>query len=168
MISAEYVEQNRQLHEDNDEYGANSYRWVKPVVALCATVKTKNVLDYGCGKGALVRALQEADFNAHGYDPCVEEYSARPEPAVVVVCTDVLEHIEPEHIDAVLDDIQSLTLHAVYFIVSTRPAEKTLPDGRNAHLSIHHSNEWLGRLMRRFRLVTFNDVGNGFMAVMTR
>ena len=168
MISPEYVEQNRQLHAENDEYGAHGSRWIKPVVALCATVRSKNVLDYGCGKGALVKALREADFDAYGYDPCVEEFSARPSPAAIVVCTDVLEHIEPEHVDAVLDDIQSLTLHAAYFIVSTRPALKILSDGRNAHLSLHHSNEWLVRLMKRFKLVTFNDVKHGFAAVMTR
>lgn len=168
MISAEYVEQNRQLHAQNEEYGASSSRWIKPVVALCASVGSKNVLDYGCGKGALVKALREADFDAHGYDPCVEEFSARPDPAAVVVCTDVLEHIEPDHVDAVLDDIASLSLHAAYFIVSTRPAEKFLPDGRNAHLSIRHSNEWLLDLMKRFKLVTFNDVKNGFVAVMKK
>ncbi|MFA6064193.1 MAG: methyltransferase domain-containing protein [Gallionella sp.] len=168
MISAEYVKQNRQLHEESEEYGSQSMRWAKQVVALCASVGTKNVLDYGCGKGGLVKALRGADFDVQGYDPCVEEFSARPNPAAVVVCTDVLEHIEPEHIDAVLDDIQSLALHAVYFIVSTRPAKKILPDGRNAHLSLRHSNEWLKDLMKRFRLVSFNDVKHGFVAVMLK
>lgn len=165
LISADYAEQNRQLHETNGVYGVGGIEWAKPVVAICAAYKTKNVLDYGCGKGALVAALQDAGFDAHGYDPCVDGYRGSPDPADVVVCTDVLEHIEPEHLDEVLDDLARLTRRALYLIVSTRPALKMLPDGRNAHLSVMSGNEWLNRLLQRFVVTKYTCLKHGFVAV---
>lgn len=168
LISPEYVEQNRQLHEAIDVYGPGGIEWARPVVAICASLKTKNVLDYGCGKGSLVRALQEAGFDAYGYDPCVDGYAVSPDPADVVVCTDVLEHIEPEHLDDVLEDLERLTKKALYLIISTRPALKILPDGRNAHLSLMPGNEWLRKLLSRFNLLTYTRHKHGLVAVLEK
>jgi 2-polyprenyl-3-methyl-5-hydroxy-6-metoxy-1,4-benzoquinol methylase len=104
-------------------------------------------------------------YESNGYDPAVEEYSKRPEQADIVACTDVMEHIEPEFLEAVLSDIRALTRRIAFFVVSTRAAEKTLPDGRNAHLIQMHSNLWLYKLMEKFIILKFVDAGYGFIAV---
>lgn len=168
LISPSYREQNRRLHEENPVYGGTSARYAVAVKKLLEKTQSKTVLDYGCGKGGLVRALQESGIKASGYDPAVEEYSPPPEPADLVVCTDVIEHIEPEYISAVLDDLDRLTLRAIYLIIATGPAQKFLPDGRNAHLIQKSSRDWLYDLLPRFRLVEFMDAGRGFAAVMTK
>lgn len=168
LISPEYLEQNRQLHERDGFFGSRSARHLEAVKLLCDFVGSKNVLDYGCGKGSLVNALLDAGYDAKGYDPAIEAYSEPPEPADVVVCTDVLEHIEPERLNDVLDELQRLTKKAAFLLVSTSVAKRTLPDGRNAHLIVKHSNWWLFHLMRRFVLVQFADSPRGFKAVVKR
>ena len=66
-----------------------------------------------------------------------------PKPCEMVVCTDVLEHVEPDKLDAVMDHIFRLTGKLAYFVISTRFANAVLPDGRNAHLSIHDADWWI-------------------------
>lgn len=98
------------------------------------------------------------------YDPAIEGIDALPLPAELLICTDTLEHVEPDRIDAVLTHIRSLTLIAAYLVISTQPAHKTLRDGRNAHLIVESPEWWwkkvesVGfRLISRF--VRSNDEG---------
>ena len=83
-----------------------------------------------------------------------------------MVCTDVLEHIEPGCLDAVLDDLQRVTRGLILLTVATRPAKKTLPDGSNTHKIVENQHFWLPRLLARFDLVNFADVGGEFLAIM--
>src|SRR6187402_3606554 len=131
LISEDYRRLNQQLHADRADYGASGQKWANTVRELAKSLPATTILDYGAGKRTLERAL---GFGISNYDPAVAEISAPPEPADLVVCTDVLEHIEPERIDALLDDLRRLTIRAVFLSVATRPAKKTLADGRNAHL----------------------------------
>jgi hypothetical protein len=103
-----------------------------------------DVLDYGCGKGNLGIGRK--------YDPAIPEYAKDPDPADLVVCTDVLEHIEPECLEDVLKHIQSKCRKKAFFVISTRPAKKILPDGRNAHLIIQPSGWWVSTLSRYFSI----------------
>ena len=57
-----------------------------------------------------------------------------------LLCTDVLEHIEPDRIDNVLQYIQFPT-KKVYLMIDTVP-RKFLPDGRNAHLILEQPEWW--------------------------
>ena len=107
---------------------------------------TGSVLDYGCGKGALAEAIP----GIIGYDPAVEKFSALPSPADLVVCRDVMEHVEDECIESVLEHIRMLTIKAAYFVVPCRPTTEHLPDGRNTHISIHAPDWWREKLDRRF------------------
>ena len=66
------------------------------------------------------------------------------------MCTDVLEHIEPDRLDEVLDDLKRVTRKMGFFVVATRAADKTLPDGRNAHLIQQERDWWLPKLAARF------------------
>src|SRR5574343_713777 len=155
LISEHYREQNRQLHAQNEHYGTGGAKHIENVLYLCEVNGCKTVLDYGCGKGLLVKALKEKGLDAKGYDPAVDEFSERPDPADLVICTDVLEHIEPERLSAVLDDLASLTKRAVFLLVSTVPAKKILPDGRNAHLCLRSAEEWRKDLEKRFTVALF-------------
>ncbi len=84
---------------------------------LCA----QSVLDYGCGKGTLAEAVS---FEIREYDPAIAGKDENPLPADLVICTDALEHIEPEYLDAVLVHIASLTRMAAFFVVHTGRAQK--------------------------------------------
>jgi hypothetical protein len=147
-ITPEYLELNRRLHASG-EYGVSGSRWADHVRQLAELLGSRDILDYGCGQRTLEKSL---GFPIRNYDPCIEGLDATPQPADIVVCTDVLEHIEPDCIDDVLDDLKSLTRQAALFVIANRAAKKSLPDGRNAHLIQQGRDWWLPRISRRFTI----------------
>ena len=84
----------------------------------------------------------------------------------MLVCLDVLEHIEPELLDSVLDDMKSLMLEIGFFSVHTGPAKKFLSDGRNAHLIQEPPSWWLPKIESRFEVMMCKDVINGFVVMV--
>lgn len=138
LISESYRELNRQLHSDNPRFGVSGKRYVKAVEHLSESYGSREILDYGCGKRTLEAKL---GFPITNYDPCLPGLDVLPEPHDIVICTDVLEHIEPECLEDVLKDLRRCTKKVALLLIATRPAGKTLADGRNAHL-IQQPYEW--------------------------
>lgn len=54
----------------------------------------------------------------------------------------MLEHVEPDCLSDVLSHIQELGFGGAFFIIDTVPAQKTLADGRNAHLIVEDLAWW--------------------------
>lgn len=156
MISETYRELNKRLHADEPHFGngATSKTWFGQVEAIANSVKAQSILDYGCGKGALGAALPHLMID--GYDPAVPGRDEPPAPVDLVISLDVLEHVEPEFVDAVLDDLKRCAVKGVFLVISTRPAGKTLADGRNAHLSVHPPEWWVPKLMGRWKMMMFS------------
>ena len=150
LITEKYRALNRQLHEQRPHYGASGQKCAKMVRDWINRIRPETILDYGCGKQTLQQAIPEAFIK--GYDPAIPGLDAPPEPAEFVVCANVLEHVEPECLDAVLNDLKRVTKKVALFVVATRPAIKTLPDGRNAHLIIEPVEWWLPKLRARFTI----------------
>jgi hypothetical protein len=150
-ISDEYREANQQLHQTNPKYGTSGAKFARKISGFVNETGCESVLDYGCGKGLLAAALPE--LKIFEYDPAIPGKDSEPQPADFVACTDVLEHIEPPHLDAVLEHIRSLTRKYAFLNIATRPAVKTLPDGRNAHLIIQPEAWWKERIARFFTIV---------------
>ena len=86
------------------------------------------------------------------YDPSVDREAESPRPADVVICADVLEHVEGEKILFVLDDLRRVTKQVGYFVIHTGPSSKTLADGRNAHI-LQRDKEWWAPDLKKFFLV---------------
>jgi hypothetical protein len=147
LISDDYRALNRQLHGENLFYGVGGGAYADTVKNLVSKLGSQSVLDYGCGKGYLAKALP---FPIWEYDPAIPEKSESPRAADIVICTDVLEHIEPEHINAVLDDLARVTKKVGYYVIHTGPAGKTLPDGRNTHLIQRDRAWWESKIAKRF------------------
>ena len=161
-ITADYLAQQRELHARPGGYGGKGHKWTPTVLAIAAEVGAQSLLDYGCGQGSLMRALQDSlpvacDSRPQlfDYDPAIPGRDAAPAPADLVVCTDVLEHIEPRCLGAVLAHLRALTQKALFLVVALDPANKTLLDGRNAHL-IQESPAWWTERVRAsgFSLMT--------------
>lgn len=149
LITSEYRQLNEQLHRDNLAYGVSGERHAATVKKLANALKTKDVLDYGCGKSRLAKAIP---WHIQEYDPAVPGKTEAPKPADIVICTDVLEHIEPDLLPYVLDDIRRCTLMVCYLTVNTGPALKTLADGRNAHLIQQKQQWWTATLSKFFQI----------------
>jgi hypothetical protein len=161
-ITPEYLEMQRKMHGDyGDGYGRSGHEHAPRVFMAAAQVLRKigkcRVLDYGAGKGVLQQAIKNAfpeveGITYHEYDPCVPGIDSPPGKAEVVFCGDVMEHVEPECIDTVLRHIRDLTQQVAIFVISLREAGKTLPDGRNAHISLHGADWWRSYLKKYFIL----------------
>lgn len=149
LISGAYLDEQRRLHAAPRGYGQRGHKWAPVVRELIATYAASSVLDYGCGQGALVRALQQEELpgvRLSEYDPAIAGKDGLPVFADLVVITDVLEHIEPERLDVVLRHVRMLARKAVLAVISTCETAKTLSDGRNAHLIIQPGSWWIGQL----------------------
>jgi hypothetical protein len=150
LISAQYAALNAQLHRENLAYGVGGGKHADIVRQLVAGLKAPvSVLDYGCGKGYLAKAL---DFAIWEYDPAIPGKDTSPRPADLVICTDVLEHVERETLAFVLNDLKRCVKQIGYFVVHTKAAKKTLPDGRNTHLIQKHEAWWRTKLERSFTI----------------
>lgn len=164
-ISDAYRAEQRRLHE-NPRYGVASLGYAPLVEALLRLGSCGTLSDYGAGKCNLRTALEPGldTIEYLPYDPAFPEYGP-PRQADLVVCIDVLEHVEPELLDACLDELASITHRLALFTVHTGPARKTLSDGRNAHLTQEPASWWLPRLALRFDLLHVQHVRKGFFVI---
>lgn len=151
LISPEYLMLIREMHCDpwRQLWGVGGYKYANDIAKLADAVCAKSILDYGCGVGTLGRDPAMKRFEFREYDPGVPGRHELPGPADIVVATDVLEHIEPNCLNAVLNHIASLAGKACFFTIATRKAKNYLPDGRNVHLIIENADWWLRRLKKR-------------------
>lgn len=152
LISPEYLEQQRELHSRGN-YGISSGRWAPAIINLKQSYGCSEILDYGCGTGQLKAALGPV---VREYDPCLPGKDTDPAPADMVVCTDVLEHIEPPLLDEVLSHLASKVKKVLFFTIALRPAGKFLADGRNAHLIVEPADWWHERLSKHFTIIDWN------------
>ncbi|MBC7802345.1 MAG: hypothetical protein H7Y16_00585 [Candidatus Parcubacteria bacterium] len=168
LITAAYREMQETLHQ-NPDYGVASVHYAPRVAETVRSQRIRELLDYGAGKGRLGEELEWLvpwPLQVHRYDPGVPAWSAPPAPCGFVACIDVLEHIEPELLDNVLDDLKRVTLATGLFTVHTGPAAKILSDGRNAHLIQQPPRWWLPRILERFDLLQFSTVPYGFIVLV--
>lgn len=168
LITDDYKKQQEVMHE-NPNYGTASVVFAPIVAQIIEKLQVTDLLDYGCGKMRLFEALKGKvghKMRLQAYDPGIESLSERPVPASMVTCIDVLEHIEPDCLGEVLDDLEAMTMFVGFFSVNCEPAQKTLPDGRNAHLIQEPPEWWLPKIMSRFELHTFQVVPSGFYVIV--
>lgn len=168
LITDAYRQQQRVMHE-NPNYGVASVQFAPIVAQIINKIQLTDMLDYGCGKMRLFEALRgkvKHEMKVQAYDPGIARYDTPPVPSNFVTCIDVLEHIEPDCLDSVLDDLRRLTIFCGFFSVHCGAAAKTLPDGRNAHLIQEPPTWWLPKLMDRFDIQTFQVVQNGFYVIV--
>jgi hypothetical protein len=134
-----------------------------PVNEFIRRYNPNSVLDYGCAKGNLVNQLK-LDFPqilVDGYDPGVPEFNEIKFPSYdCLVSNDVIEHFEPEFLDQTLIKMSNLYRVSAWLIIACYPAKKSLPDGRNAHLTIESPNWWLKKIKNTFRdsKIVMNEV----------
>ncbi len=151
LISEAYRKSQEEYHGLRPDYGISGQARFAEILELAKAVKAETVLDYGCGKATLAKIWPKYPMLIN-YDPCIPEHAAPPPPSDLVYCGDVLEHVELETLQAVLSDLRRLTLKAIFLVICTQPAVKTLQDGRNAHLIQEGVRWWLEALDDRFTI----------------
>lgn len=167
LISDSYREEQEKLHASGN-YGTASIQYAPMVSQIVNRMGISHLLDYGCGSQCnLAKNLKaERKVTYQAYDPGVPRFSKAPLPAQMVACIDVLEHIEPEYLDGVLDELGELTEGVAFLSIHTGPAIKFLSDGRNAHLTQQPMMWWLPKIWDRFELQTVQSTSeHGFFVV---
>lgn len=141
---SQYVE-----HYSTREEQLRPHAWQGKVETIAGKLGVDTVLDYGCGPA---KALQHfSKLNVTSYDPALPK--ANPHgllPFDMVVCNHTLEHVEIEHLDAVLEHIKGLTKKAAYIAVSLQPSTKKLPNGTPWHTIVQDAAWWRNRLGQHF------------------
>lgn len=168
----DYGEAYRTMHETDKRFpGYSLSDYVRPIVQLVEQHRPQRLLDYGCGKGFQYLARRHHDawggLLPHCYDIGVPQLSRKPEGQFGgVICTDMLEHIAPADVPAILDDLIGYVESGgfLFLAISCRPANKKLPKafgGANAHLTIEPPGWWVRQIVRRL-----NGLGRGDLKVV--
>lgn len=121
-------------------------------------LKVSELLDYWCGRAWLVQNLKVAhELKIQCYDPAIPGFSGDAIPMQMVTCIDVLQDVEPECLDAVLDDLQRVTGVVGYF---------SIRQDENSPLIAKDKAWWLDRIMTRFDLQTLQCTPSGFFVIV--
>lgn len=157
----QYKALQQELHSRNVGYGMSGYKHAQHVIELSKFLETRSILDYGCGQQTLQKAIP---FPITNYDPFIEGCEEEPDVHDLVVCSDVLEHIEPSCLGDVIYHLRSKTRKMLFVDVAQHPAQKVLADGRNAHLIIEKTSWWIDRFATWFDLKSLQSYDGGFVA----
>ena len=147
IINPDYQAQLSEMHSKGQFVRGG--KLLKSLNPFFKQYQPTSVLDYGCGHGGLMAAIKEAypAMQVEGYDPGNPKHNRMPKRSFdAVISGDVFEHIEPEHLDATLQLINSKILRCGWFRIACYPAKKKLPDGRNAHLIVESPEWWRKKL----------------------
>lgn len=158
LITDNYKNLLIQEHIKQPTWGQTAVHRVDKILSYAKNSQDKIILDYGSGSGSFKQYIDKnhKDYTVIEYDPGKPGKDMPPTPQNFVICIDVLEHVEPECIDSVLDDLQRLVLHSGLFTISLIPARKLLLDGRNAHLTLESASWWREKLEKRFKIDIFS------------
>lgn len=160
LISNDYRSQNKLCHEQDKGFGSNGRRWAPLVVekvqeflSQTQTIQKVRVLDYGCGQNLLYRELATNHQEIFkliefvSYDPAVPKFIKTPKKYHnFVICTDVLEHVEPDKLDAVIDHLFTLSLNGIFINVPYRLGNRTLPNGSPCHKTVKDAIWWMAKI----------------------
>lgn len=141
---------NSELHQSNKHYGTAAKHRKKEIVDFCKKVGNREILDYGCGKGMLKQVLG-SKYVVHEFDPAIPgKDQLNPRKYPVVVCVDVMEHVEPVYIQEVLFHLKELTESGIYFAISLKRGTRRMADGSFAHKSVFNAAWWFEVLSAHF------------------
>lgn len=139
----------KQMHAEGKFPGHSTEKWSDVVQDAIKESDAKTILDYGSGKG-----MQYDSLKLHErwgverptlYDPAVPGIDTPPslfQKFDGVICLDVLEHLEGDELRRAVFDATMRARKFALFGIATFPAKKTLPDGRNAHLTLWGEDVW--------------------------
>ena len=174
------TEYNEDYYERGKELGIsgyNNYRWLPELTIPMARVLINSlgitpkdtVLDFGCAKGYLVKALQKLGRCAYGAD--ISEYAISQAPEDVraflfqvdpdgiipvpnmpydwLIGKDVLEHNSYEELSGLLENLATICLKAFFVIPLGEDGEYVIPDYENdvSHVIREPLNWWTGKLV---------------------
>lgn len=140
-----FLKQYQEMHDQGKFNGRSLKKHVPEIGRLLKETDSKTLLDYGSGKGICHKERTKVwGVEITQYDPAVKGIDVLPNKKFdAVICTDVLEHVPEDELGETLNNIFSRADKLVYLSISTVPANKTLPNGINAHVTVKDRVWWL-------------------------
>jgi hypothetical protein len=168
LISENYLYLNKTLHTSS-QFGTSGHRYAQQIFQIIKSHNINSVLDYGAGKCTLASEIKllGCALEITSYEPTNPDLTKKI-PSDLVVCLDVLEHVEPNLLDNVLDDICGLSKQLVFFAIPSGPSSAILSDGRNAHLVQENFNFWLKKFTPRWSIVYANYLTETIVIMLKR
>ena len=149
-------------------------RLVPVFIAESGYSRGETLIDVGCGSGRAAGKLCNAGLIVTGLDitpncldsdmkarlpfieGCLWNLPRAYQPFCWFYCTDVMEHIPPEHVDAALDNLKRIAKKGFFQIALFDEAYGNLI-GEKLHLTIQPREWWMEKLGSRW---TVRDLGN--------
>lgn len=144
------------------------------VIDLLLLPQGSSVIDFGCGTGRATKKLQNYGCDVVGIDiaPNALETDVKFVKAILWdlpgyvtadygICCDVMEHIPPEKVGAVIENIARAVVKGVYFRIDFGPDEMGAIIGQPLHLTVRPAVWWKAQLHAHFKTVM--DFGNVFV-----
>ena len=137
LISEEHRSAETKKHIADPDYGGEAIHYADHISTMINSMKINDVLDYGAGKGELHRHLALNHETAlHLYDPAIAKIAEAPDPHDLVLCINVLEHVEEDLLENVLDDLVRCAKHNIFMVIN-----EDMP-----------MEWWVPKVMKRFRI----------------
>lgn len=146
------------LADESPKYGATNHG--RDAIELVAKLKPGYVVDLGCGRNEWVKMLRDRlpGVRAEGVDFAFDEADIKAPMhelpladncADVVTAFDSLEHLLPDEVDAVLDEVARILKPGGTFIASIcyRPSRIKV-NGEGLHPTVEPEEWWIAKLAR--------------------
>ena len=157
-------------------------RHLADALAVMRPLRGASFTDWGCGSGAAAEALAARGFGVRCVDiadnaytgslpfvrACLWDLPSGLGQTDYGYCADVMEHIPPEHVDAVLQGIAQRTRKACYFQIALFDDHFGERIGDTLHLSVFPPVWWRKRLTRRFRVLRCRTVRGRHLFAVAR
>ena len=178
LITDYYLKLNQEMHKEKlfdgtPGFGVSGHEYAGEIAILSGQLAKKfgeiTVLDYGCGQGTLKKMLPNiVGVIVKEFDPCIPDKSTTPESADLVICTDVLEHIEGECLENVLDDLKRVVKKELFVSICLLKANKYYSDGQNTHLCLLPEDIWYSKLRKRFDVIEMKRTPTNLVYVLQK
>ena len=148
-ISSQYKDELSKKHE-NEKWGVTGAKYSGGAIwnLLRTRQYLQTALDYGAGRGSV--ALAFPDISWTEYDPGIPAMRDRPKGQFdLVVCTDVMEHVEIDYVEAVIADLAEHTRLVLFVDIACFPTNSVFAsgpyEGKDIHITVREPQWWIDK-----------------------
>lgn len=186
ITAAQEQEKYRRMWTEVPAYRTNSpgQRLVPLFLEKAEWTKGDMLLDAGCGPGRAGLELKHAgldvfwlDITESSLDPAVRGHGIFIEACLWnveipmgfdwVYCCDVLEHIPPEYVDEVLNNLAAMGRKGAFLQIAMWQENFGRQIGAELHLTVEQEDFWLEKITKRWPIKYQAPSGDGRLIVLT-